>query len=154
MWAALFFPLGLDEVAHNSGHGKRQTNLIPPHLTYPPMRKNARKHVQQRRFNLSPHGGHLRDGSDASAEEKESCGQHSFSRWYMISDMERDKPRRINPTPPHLTSPFLLCGKLLESTFNSPDSTYVRTAVTYLHWKARTSRGCCDTDEAKVEDIM
>ena len=64
MWAALFFPLDFDEVAHDSGHGNGQINLIPPHPTYFPIRKIARKHVQQPRFNLSPHGGHLRNGSD------------------------------------------------------------------------------------------
>ena len=47
MWAAPFFQLGFDEVAHDSGQGKGRSNLIPPHLTYPPMRKIARKHVQQ-----------------------------------------------------------------------------------------------------------
>ena len=106
MWAALFFPLGLDEVANNSGHGKRQTNFIPTHLTYPPMRKIARKHVQQRRFNLSPHGGHLRDGSDASAEEKESCGQHSFSRWVLIRLYGKGQTKKDQPytTSPHLSS--------------------------------------------------
>ena len=58
IWAAIFFPQVFDEVAHDSGHGKGQTNLTPPHLTYPPMRKIARKHIQQPQFNLSPHGGH------------------------------------------------------------------------------------------------
>ena len=70
MWEALFFPLGFDEVAHDLGHGNGQTNLIPPHLTYHPMQKIARKHVQQPRFTLSSNGGHLGDGSDVSAEEK------------------------------------------------------------------------------------
>ena len=64
MWAALFFPLGFDEAVHDVGYGKGQTKknqplITSPHLTYPPRRKIARKHIQQPRFNLSPHGGHL-----------------------------------------------------------------------------------------------
>ena len=75
------------------------------------MWKIARKHIQQPRFNLSPFGGHLRDGSDVSAEEKESCGQHSFPRWvfdevghdlgYGEGQTEKDEP---HTTSPHLSS--------------------------------------------------
>ena len=60
----------------------------------------------------------------------------------------REQIEKDRPTLLRLTSPILLCGKLLESPLDNPDSTQLHT-VTQLHWKARTSRGCCDTDEAK-----
>lgn len=57
-----------------------------------------------------------------------------------------------NFTLHHLTPSILLRRKLPENTLDNPNSTYFHTA-THLHWKARTSRGCCDTDETKAEDI-
>ena len=47
---------------------------------------------------------YTKNGSDARAEEKESCGKNSFSHWVlmrlrMIRDTEGNKPRRTNVAP-------------------------------------------------------
>lgn len=50
--------------------------------------------------------GYKKNRSDARAEERESCQQHSFSYWvlmglHIIRDKEGNRPRRTNVTPFH-----------------------------------------------------
>ena len=69
--------------------------------------------------------GQTRDGRDAPAEEKDSCGQHSFSHWvlmkmHMNRDIEMDASRRTNYIPPHLT--HRPTRQITASTFDKPCS--------------------------------
>lgn len=68
----------------------------------------------------------------------------------MICNMTRSKLRKTNITLLQLS--ILLHEKILESTPDNFDFTDFHT-VTHLHWKARTSRRCWDSDKAKMEKI-
>ncbi len=62
MWTALIFPLGFDEVPHDTGRRKgegRTLRFLTSPITYYSSQETAGKHILQLCFNEFPHGGHL-----------------------------------------------------------------------------------------------
>ena len=104
---------------------------------------------------------HTKDGSNARAEKKEPCGQHSFSHWvlmrlHMVRKTERDRSKqsRTRRICPPTSLPSFPAGPLQQAQIAEDRILHYNKAGYKVLEKVEDNRWDTQTTEARRQIIM